>query len=108
MKHGNGHFLQLTRDLFREPYCWMSNNARWLFVVLNELEQRFTGPNTDFFFRADEDLAKDAGFSIATLKRAKKELLQYTDLVQSWQAHYENPATGKLSTKHVTAYRILK
>ena len=84
----------------------MSNNAKWLFVVLNELEQRYTGKNEDFFFRTDADLAKDANLSLSVLKRAKAELLKY-DLVQSWQTHYIYP-NGKKSEKHMTAYRIKK
>lgn len=106
-KHGNTFFLQLTRELFTEEYSYLSRNAKWLFVVLNELEQRFTGKNEDFFYRTNKDLCKDAGMSLPTLKKAKAELLE-TDLVQSWQTHFINPKTGIKSEKHFTAYRILK
>ena len=105
MKHGNSFYLQLSREIFTEKNSGLSQNAKWLFVVLNELEQKFTGENRDCFFRSNEDLANDCGFSLPTLKRAKKELLQ-TDLVQCWQTHYENRETGRLSEKHITAYRI--
>ena len=39
MKHGNSNYLQLSRSIFTEKYKTLSNNAKWLFVVLNELEQ---------------------------------------------------------------------
>lgn len=107
MKHGNSYYLQLTRELFSDKYSGLSVNAKWLFVVLNELEQKYTGQNEDFFFRTNEDLAVDCGMSLATLKRAKKELLA-TDLVQSWKGHCVDSATGKRTEKQFTFYRILK
>lgn len=107
MKHDNAHFLQLNRDLFQEPYkSRLSLNAKWLYVVLNELEQRFCTEEKDYFFRTNEDLAHDAGISLPTLKAAKKELQEYPELVETWQAHWMDPETGRRSKKHVTAYRI--
>lgn len=107
MKHGNSNYLQLTRSIFTEKYKTLSNNAKWLFVVLNELEQRYTGDDKDYFFRSNEELAEDCGFSLAGLKRAKAELLK-TDLVQTWQAHFVDSETGAKSSVHVTCYRIKK
>ncbi len=46
MKHGNKYYLQLSRKIFTEEYSHLSNNAKWLFVVLNELEQEFCGDKT--------------------------------------------------------------
>jgi len=106
MKHGNSFYMELGRNIFTEEYSELSRNAKWLFVVLNELEQRFTGKKETFFFRSNEDLSKDCGMGITTLKKAKKELKQ-TDLIQTWQMHYLYD-TGKKSEKKVTAYRILK
>ena len=75
MKHNNIYYLQLTRRLFDEPYKDLSINAKWLFVVLNELEQRYTGDKTEnYFYQSNEDLADLCGFSLSTLKRAKAEL----------------------------------
>lgn len=107
MKNGNSFFLQLTRKLFTDEYKGLSIRAKWLFVVLNELEQRYTGEREDFFFRSNEDLATDADMSLPTLKRAKKELID-TNLVKSWQIHFVNKETGKRSEKKVSAYRILR
>lgn len=108
MKHGNTHYMQLTRKLFSdENYKNLSQNAKWLFVVLNELEHRYTGKNEDFFTRSDAQLAADAQMSLSTLKRTKKELTN-TDLIQTWQCHWIYKDTGKKSQQHYTAYRILK
>lgn len=107
MKHNNEFYLQLSRCLFTEKYKNLSQNAKWLFVVLNELEQRFTGQKENFFTRSDAQLAEDAGMSLRTLKRAKAELLK-TDLIQTWKCHFIYRDTGKKSEQYYTAYRILK
>ena len=106
MKHGNQFYLQLSRNLFSDEYKELSNNAKWLYVVLNELEQRYTGNKEDFFFRSNEDLCKDCNMSLPTLKRAKAELIK-TDLIKHGLIHFRNTETGKLSEKKVSAYRIL-
>lgn len=107
MKHGNTFYLELSRHLFAEEYSNLSQNAKWLFVVLNELEQRFTGKEEDFFTRSDFQLAEDSGMSLRTLKRAKTEL-KSTDLIQIWKCHFVYKDTGKKSEQYYTAYRILK
>lgn len=107
MKHGNEFFLELSRHLFTDKYKCLSQNAKWLFVVLNELEQRYTGKNEDFFTRSDAQLADDAGMSLSTLKRAKSELVK-TDLVQTWKCHFVYKDSGKKSEQYYTTYRILK
>jgi hypothetical protein len=111
MKHGNEFFMELSRCLFTEEYSHLSQNAKWLFVVLNELEQRYCSDDQekrDFFIRSDKELCNDAGMSIATLKRAKAELMK-TDLVETWKSHWiVDKDSKKLSEKHITAYRILK
>jgi hypothetical protein len=104
-KKGN-YFIQLKRELWHEDYENLSVNAKWLYVTLNELEHRYTGEKCDFFFRSNEDLAKDVGMSLGTLKRSKKELLE-TDLIQHWLMHFVDKETGKKSKKKISAYRIL-
>ncbi|MCL2249111.1 MAG: replication initiator protein A [Oscillospiraceae bacterium] len=111
MKHDNVYFLQLSRIIFNDDnYKSLSTHARWLYVVLNELEHRFTGENTDFFYRTNRDLATDAQMSESTLKRAKKEL-EDTDLIETWQSHFvsdKGTKKEKLSAMHFTCYRIRK
>lgn len=107
MKHGNSFYLQLTRELFTEEYKNLSNGAKWLFVVLNELEQRYTGKGCDFFYRTDEELAQDAGCSFNTFRKYKEELRD-SGLVQMWNGHFVDKETGKKSKKKFSCYRILK
>ena len=106
MKHKNIFYLQLSREIFTEEYNHLSINAKWLFIVLNELEHKFTGTEKDYFFRSNEDLCIDTGLGLSTLKKVKKELLE-TDLVQTWQSHFVDK-TGKKSEKRITVYRIKK
>lgn len=105
-KKKGSFFLQLKRDIFTEKYANLSTNAKWLYVVLNELEHKFTGEKEDFFFRMNDDLAKDCNMALGTFKKAKKELLE-TDLVQHWHMHFNDPKTGKKSERKISTYRIL-
>lgn len=106
-KYNNSYYLQLTRLLWKEPYSKLSQNAKWLYCTLKELEQRYCGgaSNRDFFIRSNLELCTDTGMSLATLKKAKSELLA-TDLVETWQTHWINNETKKKSEKHITAFRI--
>ena len=104
MKYKEGNYLQLSREIFQnEKFQKLSINAKWLYVILCELEHKYTGPKVNFFYRSNEDLAGDSGMSLPTLKRAKTEL---KGLVQMWQMHWKDEETGKLSKRHVTAYRM--
>ena len=106
MKHGNTFYIELSREIFTPKYSDLSQNAKWLFVVLNELEQRFTGSKKDFFFRTNEDLTKDTGMSMVPLKKAKADLMK-TKLIEVKKCHFRCEETGKLSEKRVTTYKIL-
>lgn len=105
MKRKKGNYLQLSRKLFNnEEFQKLSNNAKWLYVVLNELEHQYSGKTEDYFYRSNALLAEDTGMSLATLKRAKEEL---RPLVDMWRMHFiEDTKTGKKSERAVTAYRI--
>ncbi|HPS30197.1 MAG TPA: helix-turn-helix domain-containing protein [bacterium] len=120
MKHHNTHYLQLSRKIFipndktkpHYSYEELPMYSRWIFAVLKELEQQFTGTNKghskdqDFFYRSNEELAVDCGLSVDTIKRYKKPLIKL-GFVQTWQMHWRVKETGKLSEKKVCAYRIL-
>ena len=112
MKTGNSHFLQLSRDIFTDEYAGLSNGSKWLFVILNELEQRFCSgngeSNRNFFFYSDEQLAEFSGLSLKTIKKYKAELRHYPQLVQISYGHWNDKKTGKKSEKKVTCYRILR
>lgn len=104
MKYKDGYYLQLSRNLFNDDrFKSLSVNAKWLYVVLCELEHRFTGQKETFFFRSNEDLAEDTGLSLSSVKRAKKELEPF---IKMWQMHWKDKESGKLSKKKITAFRI--
>lgn len=108
MKYCNRFFMELSRVIFTDEYAHLSRNAKWLFVVLNELEARFTNgkKQNDFFFRTDAELCQDCGFSINTLKKAKAELRQ-TNLVKIGRGHWHYKETGKSDIRQPTTYQIL-
>jgi Mn-dependent DtxR family transcriptional regulator len=100
--------MELSRLPFHtEPYKSLSNNAKLLFVILNELEQRYSIEGTDYFYHSNEQLAEELNVTLKTFKKAKAELLK-TDLVKTWQMPFQNKETGKKSAKHVTVWKILK
>ena len=104
MKYGNEYFMQVSRHIVTNENCkGLSINAKWLYIVLNELEQRFCGGKNDFFLRSDKQLAEDTGMSEPTLKRAKAEL-RNTDFVEIGTGWYTSKGR---KDKHVTSYRIL-
>ena len=84
----------------------ISASARWLYIVLSKLEHRFTGKSVDFFFRSNKDLQNDSGLSGKTVIKAIRELKKI-QLIETWQMHWKDKNTGKLSQKHITAFRIL-
>ena len=105
MKYGNEYFMQVSRRIVNdEKYKGLSLSARWLYLVLKELEHRFCSAEKHFFLRSDEQLAEDSGMCIATIKRAKKEL-KNTDLVKIGTGWYVNNEGQKV--KHVTSYTLL-
>ncbi len=93
MKYKDRNYLQLSREIFKsQEFLDLSLAAKWLYFVLCELEHRFIGKE-DFFFRSNEDLAKDANLAGTTLKRAKKELRK-TGLVEMFQIEKMSNITG--------------
>jgi hypothetical protein len=107
MKYGNEYYMQVSRRIVSdEKYKDLSINARWLYVVLKELEQRYCSGGVDsrqFFLRSDKQLAEDSGMSLPTLKRAKAEL-DTTDLVRIGIGWYTYKGR---KDKHVTSYTVL-
>jgi hypothetical protein len=106
-KYQDGHYLELPRAIFTDDrFLNLSDAGKWLFLVLKELEHRYTGENEDFFYRSNEDLARDCGWTKSKLVRIKPEVVN-SGLVQTWQMHWIDKNTGKKSEKHVTAFRML-
>jgi len=106
-KRSDKPYIELPRSIFiNESFLKLSDSQKWLYVVLKECEHRYTGPKEDFFFRSNEDLAKDCGWTVKKLERVKSQLLENKDLLFTWQMHWIDKNTGKKSEKHVTAYRL--
>ncbi len=103
-KYKNGNFVQINRDIFKEDY---HHNTIYIYVVLSELEHRYTGERDDFFFRALSDLAQDCKMNKNTIIKYRQILID-DKWVYTWKMHYIDKATKKKSEKHVTAYRILR
>jgi len=104
-KYKDGNFLQVSREVFKNAeFMKLSDSAKWLMFVLMENEHKFTGLNEDFFFRSNDDLAKDCGWQRSKLCRIKDEVVK-SGLIKTWQMHWLHD-DGKKSEKHVTAYRL--
>lgn len=103
-KYGNISYLELPRKIFTDEYRGLSKEAKWLYVVLKELEHRYTGSRTDgSFFKSDKDLSSFSGIKLTTMKKAKKELTE-SGLIETKQSCIEKD--GKKTKRHITTYRI--
>lgn len=103
-KYKDGNFVQINRDIFKAEY---HHNSILIYVVLSELEHRFTGKKENFFFRSLTDLAKDCRMNRTTVIKYRKPLID-DKWLQTWQMHWINPETQKKSEKKITAYRVLR
>ena len=104
MKHGNTYYAQIPRTVWDIE---LSDKARLLFFWLNELEQRYTNEKREYFYRSDEQLASDLGWSERTVKYAKKELRQSGLIETSYIRWWLDDEHTVLSKKKVTSYRIM-
>ena len=87
MKHLDSCYFKIGRRKFQE----LCNNkeltvaSKYLFVVLKELEHRYTGRNKHTFIRSLRKLSIDSGLSYATVQKCVHLLAGqgYIDLVLS-------------------------
>lgn len=104
-KYKTGNYIQISRKAFKMlEDC--KTSTKWLYIVLNELEHKFTGHKKDFFFRSIDDLSLDTELSRPTVILGLQEL-KSIGLVETWQAHWTDKK-GRKSEKHVTAIRMLE
>jgi len=104
-KYNESPFVQLSRSIFHKD-CKLSFRAKWLYTVLSELEHRYTGDKTDFFYRTQSDLKDDTGMTVKINIKYRQELID-NDYIETWPMHWIDKKNGKLSEKHTTAYRLL-
>lgn len=95
--------MQVSREIWDYN---LSDRAKLLFLWLNELEQRYTGPKQNYFYRTDEQLAEDMGWNIKTVRNAKAEL-RATDLIRITRVRFLDK-DKKRSTYWITGYIITK
>lgn len=106
MKYKGGNFLQLNREIFNGEYKDLSWQAKWLYTVLTELEHRFTGRKTDFFFRDSKSLEDDTGMTAKTIRKYRAEL-EKAGLITTWKMHWwMDDKHIKKSEKCVIAFRL--
>ena len=73
----DNNFIKINRLIFQEPYCsQLSYHAKWLYIVLKDLEFRLCEFDSNKFTRTDKELMGDTGLSEKTLKKCKNELKQ--------------------------------
>lgn len=73
------------------------------FLVQRKQEKEKSRESDGLFYRTNEELAEDSGMSLATLKRAKKELAE-SGLIEICKVHFIT--NGVKSKKQITGYRI--
>lgn len=101
MKYKDGNYIQLSREIFDEEYKYMSDASKWLYCYLSEMEHRHTGNDKHWFYRTDSDIANDLNWSVSKVQRTKKELFDY-GFIKIMKTR------SKTSTRHLTAYEIIK
>ena len=105
-KYQSGNYIQFSRHGFTtEVYKNLSSGAFKMFVFLKELEHRFTGRNSEFFYYSDSDLAIMSGLSVRSVKAYRKELIE-SGLILYSQAHFIDNK-GKKSKERISCYKIL-
>lgn len=73
--NNSNDFIKINRMIFQEPYCsQLSYTAKWLYIVLRDLELRLCEFDSNEFTRTDKELVEDTGLSEKTLKKCKREL----------------------------------
>lgn len=101
MKYKDGNFIQLSRVIFNDEYKQLSDSSKWLYCYLSELGHRHTGHEKNWFYKPDSEIADALNWSISKVQRAKKELEQ-AELIRI------SKTKSSKSTRHITAYEILK
>ena len=103
MSNNNTNYVRLSRDIFSDKYKDISTSAKWLYCVLTNLEYKYRSEKNNVFYRANTDLVNDSGMSLASVKRAKKELLD-AGLIETRQVHFKDVKADDRSRKHITGF----
>ena len=97
-----GDSINIPKQLIRSA---LSMNAKWLYLSLLEMEMRLCEKHGEPFIQRDIDICNVCGFSLATLKRAKREL-RTSEFISCWVSAVPVNKYGELTREHYTHYRI--
>ena len=105
-----GHYLPIPRLIFKhQGYKKLTVYSKLILFHLFELEHSFIkGNKKTYFFRSDENLAKDIGISRSQVIRAKKEFIELIpDILEIGYVHWwVDEEHTKLSKRKVTKYEF--
>lgn len=105
MKKPKEYFLMVSRSLYADgTFKKLSPTAIKLLFMLKELEQAYGHGENTRLYRSNDQLADDTGMSVATVKKAKKELVD-AQLMTITQNHF-SAGDGKRSRKHISTYHL--
>jgi len=104
-KYKYGNYIQVSKKGLEKAKS-TGGSGGWLYIILVYDEHRFTGRKENFFYRSLEDLAADSGLSRSTIARLIPKLVA-AQAIETWQGHFRNPKTGKLSEERMNHFRIL-
>ncbi len=100
-----GDWFRCSKDIVRDKT--LSQSAKWLYVVLSELNNCYSGKQ-GFFTRSNKDLMNDCGMSDKTLKKAKKDLIE-KGYIKVWHNNLWGDDEQKTQTTYsICYYKLLK
>lgn len=80
MRHGKIHnrfYLELPREIFTDEYRVFSTDAKWFYIVLDDLKHKLSDGKTDgSSFQSDKDLSEASGIKLTALKMLKWTVFQ--------------------------------
>lgn len=101
----NGDWFKCSKDIVKDKT--LSQSAKWLYVVLSELNNCYSGKQ-GIFTRLNKDLKIDCGMSDKTLKKAKKELIE-KGYIKVWHNNlWSDNEHVRKTTYSICYYKLLK
>lgn len=102
--YNNGDWFRCKKEIVRDGN--ISQSAKWLYVTLCYLNNSFGGEK-GCFSRKNADLAKDAGMSEKTMKKAKTELIN-AGYIKCWIDNFDISNKREKTSPGICYYKILR
>lgn len=102
--YNNGDWFRCKKEIVRDEN--ISQSAKWLYVTLCYLNNSFGGEK-GCFSRKNAHLAKDAGMSEKTMKKAKTELIN-AGYIKCWIDNFDISSKGEKTSPGICYYKILR